>query len=133
MKLSEIALPNLGKTQGSPVAMVEPNVMMSIKNICSRGGKNPNLFELISVCRLLQTLKDGSFYQQSNPFEVNMSTSKELLDLLRAMTPEQLCDTATKLLGLLELKDRDAFAGFANPTQEYASWIKWVHAREATD
>jgi hypothetical protein len=133
MKLSEIALPQTGRTQGSTNQMMDPNVMMSIRNVCARGGKNPNTFELIAICRLLQTLKNGSFYKQTNPFESNMSTSKELLDILRAMPPADLCSLAQRLEGLLQTKDTDAYYSFANPTQEYLSWLQWVHSREATD
>lgn len=133
MKLSEIALPATGRTQGSWNQQVEPNTLLSLRNVCQRGGKNPNTFELLTICRLLQTLKDGSFYKQSNPFEVNMSTSKELMDILRGMKPEELCKVATKLNGLLTVKDADAYYNLANPTQEYLMWLQWVHSREADD
>lgn len=133
MKLNEIALPKTGSTQGSTNQMADPNVMLSIRNVCQREGKNPNTFELISICRLLQMLKDGSFYKQSNPFEVNLSTSKELMDLLRAMKPDDLCTVAKRLHDLLLVKDADAYYHLRNPDQEYLSWLQWVHHREADD
>lgn len=133
MKLYEIALPATGRTQGSTNQMADPNVLMSIKNVCQRGGKNPNTFELVAICRMLQMLKNGTFYKQSNPFEVNLSTSKELMDILRAMKPEDLCKVAGKLSELLAVKDADAYYNLANPTQEYLMWLQWVHSREADD
>lgn len=133
MKLSEIALPRTGSTQGSVNQMADPNVMLSLRNVCQRGGKNPNTFELVAICRLLQMLKDGSFYKQSNPFEVNLSTSKELMDILRAMKPDELCSVAQKLDGLMKVKDADAYYHLANPTQEYMTWLQWVHSKEADD
>ena len=133
MKLSEIALPKTGKTQSSSNQMVEPNVLMSIRNLRKREGKTPNTFELVAVCRLLQTLKNGSFYKQSNPFEVNMSTSKELMDLLRSMKPEDLAEIAARLDNLLTVKDADAYYNLANPAQEYLTWLRWFHTREADD
>lgn len=134
MKLFEIAtLPSTGATQGSMSQMADPNVLLSLRNVCMRGGKNPNTFELIAICRLLQMLKNGTFYKQSNPFEVNMSTSKELMDILRAMKPEDLCKLTTKLNELLALKDADAYYNLANPAQEYMMWLQWVHSREADD
>ena len=133
MKLSEIALPRTGSTQGSVNQMADPNVMLSLRNVCQRGGKNPNTFELVAICRLLQMLKDGSFYKQSNPFEVNLSTSKELMDILRAMKPDELCSVAQKLDGLMKVKDADAYYHLSNPTQEYMTWLQWVHSKEADD
>lgn len=133
MKLYEIALSTTGKTQGSMNQQVEPNTLLSLRNVCQRGGKNPNTFELLTICRLLQNLKNGCFYKQSNPFEVNMSTSKELLDILRTMKPEDLCGIATKLNNLLALKDADAYHHLANPTQEYLMWLQFVQGREANE
>lgn len=133
MKLVEIALPTTGKTQGSMNQQMDPNVMLSLRNVCQRGGKNPNTFELVAICRLLQTLKDGCFYKQSNPLEVNMSTSKELMDILRALKPEELCKITTKLNVLLAVKDADAYYGYANPDQEYLMWLQFVQGREAND
>lgn len=130
MKLFEIST---GSTQGSRNQMVEPNIMLSLRNLCQREGKNPNTFELITVCRLLQTIKDGTFYKQSNPFEVNMSTSKELMNLLRNMDPSDLCSISSRLLKMLEVKDADEYYNLANPSQEYASWLQWVRSREAND
>lgn len=133
MKIYEIALPNTGRTQGSANQMADPNVMLSLKNVCSRGGKTPNTFELVAICRLLQMLKDGSFYKQSNPFEANMSTSKELMDILRTMKPENLCSVSQRLLDLLSVKDSDAYYNLSNPAQEYMMWLQWFHTREADD
>lgn len=135
MKLNEIAssLPKMGFTQGSGTQMVEPNVLLSLRNVCQRGGKNPNTFELVVMCRLLQTLKDGTFYRQSNPFESNMSTAKPLMDLLRAMEPKDLCATAQRLNDLLAIKDADVYRGLANQDQEYLAWMKLFHAREANE
>ena len=133
MKLIEIALPTTGRTQGSTNQQADPNVLLSLRNVCQRGGKNPNTFELVAICRLLQTLKDGSFYKQSNPFEVNMSTSKELMDILRAMSPEDLCKISAKLNGLLVVKDADAYYNLANPAQEYLIWLQFVQSREANE
>ena len=82
---------------------------------------------------MLQTLKDGTFYKQSNPFEVNMSTSKELLDHLRGLKPEELSSVALRLLDLLSVKDADAYYNLANPAQEYLMWLQLFHSREADD
>lgn len=133
MKLNEIALPATGRTQGSMNQTADPNVLLSIRNVCKREGKNPNTFELVAICRMLQMLKDGTFYKQSNPFESNLSTSKELLDILRNMDPSDLCSIAKKLDELLAIKDADAYYNLANPTQEYLIWLNWVRAREAND
>ena len=133
MKLLEIALPTTGRTQGSTNQQVDPNTLLSLRNVCERGGKTPNTFELLTICRLLQSLKDGCFYKQSNPFEVNMSTSKELMDILRAMKPEELGKIANTLNGLLAVKDADAYYNLANPDQEYLMWLQFVQSREANE
>lgn len=133
MKLQEIALPATGRTQGSVNQQVEPNVLLAIRNVSKRGGKNPDNFELVAICRLLQTLKNGTFYKQSNPFEVNMSTSKELMDILRATPPADLAKIADKLNALLAVKDADAYYDLVNPTQEYLMWLQFVQSREAND
>lgn len=114
--------------------VVEPNALLSIRNVLRDGGKNPNTFQFLVMARFLQLLKAGTFYRESNPvFEPNMTTSKEMLDLLRAMSPDELTQVAAKLLDVLSLKDADKFALLCNPAQEYATWLRWVTAREAND
>ena len=130
MKIEHIISPRLIKEGG----MVEPNTLMSIRNVVQRGFAN-NTFEFVVMTRLLQLLKAGMFYKNSNPlFEPNITTSPELMQLLRAMQPEDIKNLATKLLDLLEIKDADKYYFLVNPAQEYAEWLRWFyHAREATD
>jgi hypothetical protein len=127
MKIYEIINPSI-MIEG----MVEPNVMMSVQNII-KNGKATNTFEYIVVARLLQLLKNGDFYKESNPLEVNMSTSKDVLDTLRALDPLDMVTVAKQLLDLLISKDKDEFYYLVNPAQEFAEWLKLVRSREAND
>lgn len=129
MKLHEIAKERPLIKEG----MVEPNLMMSVENIIKRGHAD-NTFEYICVARLLQLIKNGNFYKNSNPlFDGNLSTSKELLDHLKAMPAKEMKSLAEKLWGALQLKDKDALAYLANPTQEQIAWLKLFTSREAND
>jgi len=113
--------------------MVEPNVLLSIRNVCVRG-KATNTFEFMMMARLLQMLKDGCFFTEYNPFESNMSTDKETLDTLRAMPDEIIAKIATKLWDLLQIKDQSKFAGYAAPSGDYLQWVlSFATAKEATD
>ena len=129
MKISEIARPSTIVKEG----VVEPNVMMSVQNIIQRG-RADNTFEFMIVARLLQLLKQGDFYKTSNPiFDGNLSTSKELMDYLRACPPAEMLSIAQHLWGALQLKDKDALYAMANPAQETIEWLKLFHAHEADD
>jgi hypothetical protein len=129
MKLHEIKN-NPIITEGG---FVEPNLLMSIKNIINRG-RADNTFEYMVVARLLQLIKNGEFYKNSNPvFDSNMSTSKEVMDHLRALPPADMVAIAQKLWGALQVKDKDLLYALANPTQEYMTWIKLYQAHEAND
>lgn len=113
--------------------MVEPNLMLSIQNIIKRGHADNN-FEFLCLARVIQLLKCGDLYRNSNPlFDGNFSTSKELLDHLRVMPPTEIKDLAEKLLSVLQLKDADVLSSYEHPTQEYLTWLKLFTAREAND
>jgi hypothetical protein len=130
MKLFQITKPNPIINEGG---FVEPNLMMSVQNICKRG-RADNHFEFMVIARLLQLLKLGEFYKNSNPlFDGNISTSKEILDHLRALPPAEMTAIAMKLLGLLQIKDKDSLYAYSNPTQEYLEWLKLFTAREANE
>jgi len=130
MKIHEIAKANPIINESG---FVEPNLMMSIQNIVQRG-RADNHFEFLVVARLLQLLKLGEFYKTSNPlFDGNISTSKEVLDHLRALPPTEMTAIAMKLLELLRVKDKDALYALANPAQEYLEWLKLFTSREAND
>lgn len=128
MKIYEIAAPRIMSEGG----MVEPNTLMSIQNIVKRGGAN-NHFEFLVMTRLLQMLKNGSFYRETNPFESDMSTCGELIFSLREMEPAKLAKIAEELLKMLEVKDADVFAKYCCPDMGYEEWIKLVTAREANE
>lgn len=130
MKIHEIANLKLIVEGG----VVEPNALMSVQNIV-KNGKATNTFEFIVVARLLQLLKNGNFYKNSNPlFDDHITTSKELMDMLRALPADQMTSLASKLLELLAIKDADAYYYLINPAQEYAIWLRsFYHAREADD
>jgi len=131
MKLYEIA--PAPPTMFPMGGQVEPNVMLSIANIMRRGGKNVNHFEYMVVARLIQMLKTGQFYKQDNSLFHPFSTSKEILDLLRDMPPAEIASIAGRLWELLQIKDQDKLYALANPTQEYLTYMKWLHSREADD
>jgi hypothetical protein len=129
MKLHEIAKARPVIKEG----MVEPNLMMSVQNIINRG-RADNHFEYICVARLIQLLHDGNFYKTSNPiFDGNLSTSKELLDHLRALPPAEMKELAEKLWIILQIKDKDALADLANQNQEYLEYLAFIRSREAND
>lgn len=135
MKLHEIAQPKMF-TEG----MVEPNVLLSIRNLATRGPApsargawGGNHFEMMMLTRMLQMLKEGTFFQEPNPWQPNLSTNKELLDILRGMEAKQVQTIAQQVLGLLEEKDADKFAKYACPEYSWINWLDLFHAREATD
>lgn len=130
MKLFEIATPKL-MNEG----MVEPNVLLSLRNVVARGKLTTNYFEPMIMARLLQMLKNGTFYSEPNPLEVNLSTCGELIAYLKGLDAKHLTQIATELLALLQMKDADCCAKYHDPQSEY-SWINWLdlfRAREATD
>jgi hypothetical protein len=106
---------------------------MSIQNVVNRQGKKPNTFELLMLARLLQMLKDGCFYKNSNPWEVDLSTSKLVLDQLRALQPPELLTVAAKVLALLSVKDQDKFARLTSPEQDFEAWLRLMTQAEAND
>jgi hypothetical protein len=111
---------------------LDPNVTMSLQKLV-RDGKLTDTFQAISLARLLEFFKNGTFYKQSNFFDPFTSTSKELLDTLRNMAPEDVTALAAKLLELIDIKDKDSLSYLINPEQETAMWIKYVTSREAND
>lgn len=117
---------------GTAAAMVEPNVMLSIANI-AKNGKASNTFEYVMLARMLQYLKLGILYKQSNPWEVNITTSPELLALLKTMPDKDVAQVAQRMHEVLTTKNRDDLYYLVNPAQEYLTWLKWVHSREADD
>jgi hypothetical protein len=130
MKLYEIAKPYQVISEGG---FVEPNLMLSVRNIIQRG-RADNHFEFMVITRLLQLLQLGQFYKNSNPlFDGNISTNKCILDHLRALPPAQMVAIAQKLWDLLQIKDADSLSAYANPTQEAVEWVKLFTAREAND
>lgn len=126
MKLIELTTPTGIFTEG----MVEPNVLLSVRNIVERG-KATNTFEYIVMARLLQMLKHGTFYKEANPLEVNMSTSKDVLDTLRNLSDQDMTGVAKIVYDLLLIKDRDAYRDLINPDQDFSAWIKLATSREA--
>lgn len=121
MKLHEIKI-NEGR--------VEPNLMLSIRNIMLKG-KVDNHFEFMIITRVLQMLKNGTFWNTSNVMDSNLSTSKVLIDYLRALPQIDILFIVTKIWDLLQLKDQDL--SYYNPEQDSLDWIKLFTAREAND
>lgn len=138
MKINELA-PSKLITEGE----IDPNVLLSVKNVIERGKSN-NVFELMVMARLLQILKDGTFYRTPNYLESNLSTSKELLDALRAMSAEDTVKVAKKLWAALMSKRAVSYADslvysdptachpctpglvpWANPAQGLLPWLQW--------
>ena len=128
MKLTDLTTPANLIREGQ----VEPNVLLSVRNIVERGRAN-NTFEFMIMARLLQMIKHGTFYKETNPFEVNMSTSKDVLDTLRNLPDKDMLGLAKRVYDLLTLKDQDAMRDMINPEQDFMYWIKLATAREAND
>jgi hypothetical protein len=111
---------------------VDPHVLMSIDNII-KNGKISETFQTIALARMLEYFKNGIFYKEQNFFDPFVSTSKALLDTLRALDPEDAVALAKKMRELLEIKDKDLLNRFVNPEQEAIAYIKFVTSREAND
>jgi uncharacterized membrane protein YgaE (UPF0421/DUF939 family) len=112
--------------------MVEPIVMMSVQAIVSRGYAS-NTFEYICMARLLQMLHKGDFYKNANPLDSNMSTSKEVMDMLRKMEPTEMQALATQVLALLVVKDEDVLNHSADNTKEFLVWLDLFKKSGAND
>lgn len=112
---------------------VDANVLLSIDNLIASQGTRVNTFQLLMIARITAALKLGYFYKETNPWESLHSVSKELMDTLRALPPQELLNLAIRLRSLLDIKDKDELYTYANPTQELTSWIKFVASREAND
>lgn len=110
---------------------VEPNVMLSVSNLVARGGKNPNTFELMVIARMLQMMENGTFYKETNPLESNLSTSKYVIDALRACSADQLAQVAGHVYRALTVKDGSS--PYCVPGRCALDWIKYFTSREATD
>jgi hypothetical protein len=128
MKLNEIKSISILKE-----GRVDPNVMMSLDMLINDHGAKTNTFQLLVLARMIAALKLGFFYKEPNFFEVTYSTSKDLLDTLRALEPTDLTAIAAKVRSLLDVKDKDLLYTYANPDQETLAWIKWAASREAND
>lgn len=116
---------------------VSPSVMISLSNIMQRG-KATNHFEFIVLCRLLQMLKDGSFYQENNFLNCNLTTNKGLLDALRAMPPAQILKIATFLWKFVNVKDNagdptTGYMSYCKPEQDILPWLQMLAANDASD
>lgn len=125
MKIYEIKSPVVF-TEG----IVEPNALLSVRNVVERG-KATNTFEFVVLTRLLQMLKCGTLSSES-PIQSHMSTSKELIDLLRSMNPKDLTEIARMLLTMLETQELGS-RNLCCPDMGYQEWINLYRSREATD
>jgi len=110
---------------------VEPNVMLSMKNVLDRG-QVTNSFEYLVIARLLAFLKCGEFYKTSNPLfdPVIITPPKYVIDHLRSLSTENIIPIVKKLWNLLLLKDSDAYSHLINPDQEF---LIWLHAFSQDD
>lgn len=111
---------------------VEPNVMLSILNVL-KAGKFTNLFEAISVTRMLQYLKMGILFSESNPLEVNITTCPILLNHLKSLSPIELLPIVKALYSLLEFKNNYVIKTLNCPDLEYKEWLDLLLASEALD
>lgn len=112
---------------------VDANVLLSLDHLIASQGTKTNTFQLLMLARIVAALKLGYFYKESNPWESLHSVSKDLMDTLRALPPQELLALTQAVRELLDIKDKDQLYTYANPTQEVTSWIKFVSSREAND
>lgn len=115
---------------------VEPNALLSIRNVMMKGGKHRNTFELIVLCRFLQLFKDGVFHCEANPlFTASISTNQEMLNHLRSMPDADLGALAGKVYGMLNVPTTNYQASncYGCPQMSYLAWMQLFQAREATD
>lgn len=124
MKIQEIS-----KTQLFTEGKVEPNILLSVRNVMVNG-KFTNYFEYMIFARLIQLLRTDRFYSEYSPFESSMSTSKELVDSLKSMSEEQTKEVATVLYNLLSAKNGTEIR---NCYVEPSYWMNLFTSREATD
>ena len=142
MKLSEIR--NLiisTKTINNIIieGRVDPNILLSIRNIV-RDGKATDNFQYLMLYRIIEMLKYGQFYKESNFFKpsdsknkVSIPSQKEIIDLLRSLSPEEITLLATKFFNLLSLKNTNQIDQLINIEQSASDWIAYVISKEAAD
>ena len=114
---------------------VDPNFKMSIENIIRRGSAN-NTFEFIALARIIQMQVDGSLYASGNYLDSNLSTSKELLDTLRALPADKMMILAAQLLNVLNSIDSGNAVCCTAPaiaSKSYAEYIDLCTRKEAND
>lgn len=112
---------------------VDPNVLLSIDNLIATQGTKTNTFQLLMVARIVAGLKGGYFYKDNNYWESLYSVSSEMMNMLRAMPPEELFGLAVSIRDVLEIKDKDTLYTYANPEQETLSYMKWLLSRKRAD
>lgn len=112
---------------------VDPNVLLSIDNLIATQGTKVNTFQLLMVARIVAGLKGGYFYKDNNYWESLYSVSSEMMNMLRAMPPEELFGLAVSIRDVLEIKDKDTLYTYANPEQETLSYMKWLLSRKRAD
>lgn len=112
---------------------VDPNVLLSIDNLIATQGTKSNTFQLLMVARIVAGLKGGYFYKDTNYWESLYSVSSEMMNMLRAMPPEELFSLAVSIRDVLEIKDKDTLYTYANPEQETLSYMKWLLSRKRAD
>lgn len=111
---------------------VDVNVLMSIRNII-RDGKITDHFQTAMLARIVEMMKTGQFYKETNFWEwQRLPTPKEIIDTLRALPPEVLVPFIQKVYDTLLMKDQDKFYQFVNPTQELLTWIYAVSGVDAS-
>lgn len=111
---------------------VDPNVMLSIRNVI-RDGKITDHFQTGMLARIVEMMKTGQFYKETNFWEwQRLPTPKEIIDTLRALPSDVLVPFVQKVYEALLVKDQDKFYQFVNPTQELLTWIYVVAGVDAS-
>ena len=112
----------------------DPTVPITINRLIQRGAKNPDKFELLVLCRILQSFKAG-YTDAGNigTFLAGGSTQSQvdggLMAVLKGLQPEQLLKVALQVSRSIYSTN----VGHLVSTEDYLPWLQRMMASEATD
>ena len=128
MKLSSL----YSKSKLLKEGFVDIHVQMAINNVLKHG-KVTDTFQYIAIARMIEIVKCGYLYFAGNFFEPTISTSKVVLDELKALDSEKLICIVNNLNQLILSRNEELAQAYCNKTQSITDWLNYVYSREVNE
>lgn len=112
----------------------DPTVPITLNRLIQRGAKNPDKFELLVLCKILQSFKTGyADFGNIGTFLAGGSsqvpTDGGLMAVLKGLQQEQLLKVAIQASRSIYSTN----VGHLVSTEDYLPWLQRMMASEATD